>query len=527
MHQRRDDDDRDDGVRDMVDREQQPPIDILSNDVLVYLVDTYIDDRSLGACLLAWRRFHVLDRRALFRRKYRWATLFSLCAAGDWDGLAYALERPRTFGALDGPAWSSCMFASKGAAHTHMVTAGATFLQDVSWTLDFDVWFDLLAVSACNGHQDAVDWLCHHGDYRPRPWGDNDVARACAAVIRADKDGAQATLDCIFGSMEAAGDHRASKQHHVWMAAAAACRDLGPRPHPCLDAVALVAAVEDALCLESNSEYGVRERDVESIDKLVANGHLRPLRDIVGPDTLVACLKHIQSRPADPDDALWFYEHVDRPTGQPIEAICHLLHVGSHAGRVDLLERVEAALGAPASDSWRTRNAFFCAFDAAARLGHAPFIERVLDHRLSTDVMGYFFDSRNSVFGRGDNVAAPLFVHRHRPDIVTALVDRRPRRGIPQADVDLRVDWTIATAVESASLAGDLAAVRWLHSLAPLLVDGAIDVLRGFRDRAHLLVYNLWDDLEDDGFNPVDDDDDDVNGDDASSAHGDRSDGVN
>lgn len=515
--------DDDGGVRGVSDREQQPLINILPNDVLAYLIDAYIDDQSLGACLLAWRRFHVLDRRALFRRKYRWATLFSLCAAGDWDGLAYALERPRTFGALDAPAWSSCMFASKGAAHARMIAAGATFLQDVSWTLDFDVWFDLLAVSARNGHHDAVDWLCRHGGCRPRPWDDNDVAHACAAVIRADRDGAQATLERIFSGMEAAGDRRATKQQHAWMAAAAACRDLAPRPRPCLDAAALVAAVEDALCLESD-EYGVRERDVKSIDTLVANGHLRLLMGIVGPDTLVACLEHIRSRPADPDDALWFYEHVDRPARQSTEALCHLLHVASCAGRVDLLERVETALGALASDSSRTRSAFFCAFETAARLGHAPFIERVLDHTLSTDAMQHFFDSRNSVFGHGDDAAAPLFVHRHRPDLVAVLLDRRPRRGISQADVDLRVDWTIATAVESASLAGDLAAVRWLHSLAPLLVSGLIDVLRGLRDRARSVVYSLWDDLEEDAIDPVDSDNSDNDG--ASGAHNDWSNGI-
>nr|UMO78422.1 hypothetical protein [Pandoravirus belohorizontensis] len=525
MDQQRDDgDDDSSGITDVLDRDPRPPIDSLPNDVLVYLIDAYIDDRSLGACLLAWRRFHVFDRCALFRRKYRWATLFSLCAAGDWDGLVYALERPRTFGALDAPAWSSCMFASKGAAHARMIAAGATFLQGVSWTLDFDLWFDLLAVSARNGHQDAVDWLCRRGGCRPRPWGDNDVAHACAAVIRADRDGAQMTLDRIFSGMQAAGDRRAREQQRAWMAAAAACRDLAPRPRPCLDAAALVAAVEDALCLESNSEYGVRERDVESIDKLVANGHLRLLTDIVGPDTLVACLRHIQSRPADPDDALWFYEHVDRPARRSTEAICHLLHVASCAGRVDLLERVETALGALASDPWCIRSAFFCAFDTAARLGHAPFIERVLDHPLSTDVMRHFFDSRNSVFGHGGDAAAPLLVHRRRLDLVAVLLDRRPRRGILQADVDLRVDWTIATAVESASLAGDLAAVRWLHSLAPLLVSGLIDVLRGLRDPTRLVVCNLRDDLEDDRLDPVDGDGDD--NDDTGTAHGDWSDGI-
>lgn len=34
--------------------------------------------------------------------------------------------------------------------------------------------------------------------------------------------------------------------------------------------------------------------------------------------------------------------------------------------------------------------------------------------------------------------------------------------------MDARVDWMIAAAVEDASRAGNLAAVRWLYSLAPL-----------------------------------------------------------
>ncbi|AGO85315.1 hypothetical protein psal_cds_1095 [Pandoravirus salinus] len=469
-------------TRDNADGQRRAmPIDILSDDVLRYLADGFLDDRSLGACLLAWRRFHVLDRRALYKRKYRWATFFSLCAAADWDGLAYALERPHVFGTLDGPTWSSCMFVSKGAAHAHMVAAADAFAGHDSWPLDFDLWFGLLAMLARQGRQDALDWLCRR-DNSPRVWEDSGAACGCAQVIRADKDDAPATLDRLFGALEAAGDDRGKKQKGVWTTAAAACRDLAPRPREALDAAALTAAVEEAFCAQ-NREWDIGEPDVESIDELVADGHLRLLRDIVGPDALVACLGHIQSWPDDPDDALWIYDHVDRRAGQGTRPVDRLLHVGACSGRVDLLDRVEAALADRTTGIQRqSRVDFFRAFEMAARSGHAPFVERVLNHRLDTGAMECFFDSRTRFCGRAGDTTAPLFVHRHRPDLVGILLDRRPRRGVLQADVELRVEWTIATAVESASFVGDLAAVRWLHSLAPALVERGIGVLRGLDD---------------------------------------------
>lgn len=90
-----------------------PPIDVLPDDILYLIVSNHVrDPKDLGACLLAWRRFHMLVPADLTIRRCRFATLLSLCAAGDLDGLQYAASRPEVFGPVAGFRWDACLYVA-------------------------------------------------------------------------------------------------------------------------------------------------------------------------------------------------------------------------------------------------------------------------------------------------------------------------------------------------------------------------------------------------------------------------------
>ncbi|QBZ81527.1 hypothetical protein pclt_cds_941 [Pandoravirus celtis] len=459
------------------------PIDILPDDILVYLVGTYLDDRSLGACLLAWRRFHVLDRHALYRRKYRWATLACLCVAGDRDGLDYALDRPDVFGTLDTYTWLNCIIAAGSAGHIHTIERMAT-MPGMPWPLHFNMWVELLFDLARCDHSDGLAWLCR-ADNRPCGWDDALLASNCADAMRDAKHDAATVIERVFGAIEAAGESRGAQQHQTWRLVAAKCRDHPPQPRPPSKAAVLVEAVREIFCLDGQEEACFT--DVENVNALVDQGHVGLLRDLVGTDRLAACLRHIDSRPPDPDEALWVYDLVDRPNNnrQP-KCLFDLLDVAARTGRLDLLDRVESDLALLSSPyKGRAKRAFERACEMAVASGHALFVDRILAHRLAADAKRCSFGGP-ALSGFRSVSTSPPFIHHEQSDLVRVLLDRRPRPGIPQADVDARVDGMIAAAVEDASRAGNLAAVRWLYSLAPAVVEDRILRLRGHRRRANV-----------------------------------------
>nr|UMO78195.1 hypothetical protein [Pandoravirus belohorizontensis] len=99
-----------------------PPIDILPDEILHLIVAKYVDDpKDLGACLLAWRRFHVLTHFDLVAQRCRFSTLLSLCAAGDLDGLHYAAGRPEVFGPAPGFRWDACLYAAAVGDHVDVL----------------------------------------------------------------------------------------------------------------------------------------------------------------------------------------------------------------------------------------------------------------------------------------------------------------------------------------------------------------------------------------------------------------------
>ncbi|AGO83308.1 hypothetical protein pdul_cds_1035 [Pandoravirus dulcis] len=96
-----------------------PAIDVLPDEILDYIVVEHVlDPKDLGACLLAWRRFHVvLGSTRLVARRCRYSTVLSLCAASDVEGLRHAVVRPEVFGPTSASGWHACLYAAVAAGH--------------------------------------------------------------------------------------------------------------------------------------------------------------------------------------------------------------------------------------------------------------------------------------------------------------------------------------------------------------------------------------------------------------------------
>nr|UDO46911.1 hypothetical protein [Pandoravirus massiliensis] len=157
-------------------------ISALPDDVLHYILDAYVDDRSLGACLLAWRRFHVLGPARLLQRKYRLATVTAVCAAGDVDGLEHVLRYPNIFGNADNPEQTRIraqIAQSKGYARVMMrlLQHEAGFIG--RFTLP--QWYLLALTAALRGCDDAdFVWLCLPENRPVEKWHGASLVYGCA-----------------------------------------------------------------------------------------------------------------------------------------------------------------------------------------------------------------------------------------------------------------------------------------------------------------------------------------------------------
>lgn len=337
------------------------PIDILPDDVLIHLVDTYLDDRSLGACLLAWRRFHVLDRRALFQRKYRWATLHCLCLAGDHDGLDYALEHLAVYGESDDLATTSSLVAMAGAGHVTMIER-VVRMHDMEWPVDCKLWSSLVFALAKGGHGDALAWLCR-ADNRSHEWDEDAIATECRNIV-GHAHGAE-VIDRVLCTAEASGDSRATAQRRIWRLVAT--QQQPPSSSSSLPTTKQMAAAVHGVIELCNQVQNFASCGYDGICDMIREGHMGLLRDLVGPDMLISSLRHIRPRPPDPDDALWVYDNVDS-CDRKRDGPFHLLHVASRTGRLDLLDRAEADLPLFSSRPGHAERAFARAYVHAGRL---------------------------------------------------------------------------------------------------------------------------------------------------------------
>lgn len=182
-----------------------PAIDVLPDEILHHIIVRYVDDpQDLGACLLAWRRFHVLTDVDLVAYRCRFSTLLSLCAAGDLSGLHYAAARPEVFGPVPGFRWDACLYAAAVGDHVdvldhlkacvikvaatlppardlnpepatglhaseltaiHLVAQNPT-ADPPTWPPSPTSWLALTVAAAHHGCERALAWLCTN-DNRP------------------------------------------------------------------------------------------------------------------------------------------------------------------------------------------------------------------------------------------------------------------------------------------------------------------------------------------------------------------------
>ncbi|AGO85795.1 hypothetical protein psal_cds_1384 [Pandoravirus salinus] len=181
----------------------EPAIAILPDEIIHHIIARCIDDpKDLASCLLAWRRFHVLNDADIVARRCRYATLLSLCAVGDIDGLRYAASRSDVFGPVAGFRWDACLYAASIRDHVDVldhlkgriieVAAGLPPAPDLdpeppihlhanelramrmsvcsravdapTWPPSPALWLALPVGAAHHGCERALGWLCAEGN---------------------------------------------------------------------------------------------------------------------------------------------------------------------------------------------------------------------------------------------------------------------------------------------------------------------------------------------------------------------------
>ncbi|AGO81953.1 hypothetical protein pdul_cds_65 [Pandoravirus dulcis] len=204
--------------------EPAPDIDILPDEILCAIMAEHVwDARDIGACLLAWRRFSVLGDAVRHACRYRYATLLSLCAAGDLVGLRLAADRPDIYGPPHGFRWDACLCAAiagdrvdilehikacildgvaKGQPHDgdpsfrpwsddvidELLAIRARVVKPVvsgsPWPLWAAPWLALAAVAALGDCPRSLAWLYADGNRPTRMLGPRDVGTLAAEVLR-------------------------------------------------------------------------------------------------------------------------------------------------------------------------------------------------------------------------------------------------------------------------------------------------------------------------------------------------------
>ncbi|BCU03508.1 hypothetical protein [Pandoravirus japonicus] len=467
------------------------------DDILYYIVDAYLDDRSLGACLLAWRRFHVLDAARLCQRKYRLATPLALCAAGDMDGFDYVSRRPDIFGRASSTAEHVC--AAQTGGHARMTVR---LMRDMGLVERLAVrqWSFLALAAALRGPDDRdLVWLCHR-DNRPQgPWDDAALVCACARATGSghSRDAVLAALEAI----EALAGLPTTVSRDIW------CRlSCVEETHPPSLSPADVDTLASALYTHMRGSPYCEKH----VSDLIRRGHLRLLLDLMGDDTIARLLKSSGFRCSTPvskdddvDSALWLYDRVavHGVFHGRLEGLMRLALAVARSNRADLFDGVDsraAALydqfpeleptlkwtdvcveasvaGHTAATEWAL--AHHATGWNSHRLAGAPaFLDAFRHCRRCDDAV--LAVQCNGCMGVACTVRSPLAIHRDRRDLFALLLDRRPRPGIPQKEVNARVDVMVDITVQDALSRGDLGVLRRVHAVEPQLVEAAVERMR-------------------------------------------------
>lgn len=468
-------------------------IDVLPDDLLYSIVDTFLDDCSLGACLLAWRRFHVLDRGRLLQRKYRLATSAALCAAGDVEGLDYyqkqhshdASDHSDAGGrTTDRSHVNECIHIAQARGRARMVMQLMRTVEPIE-RFSLRQW-SALALDAALRDRDDLDlvWLCRPENRPIEKWDDAALVCACVRAIQSKRP-AHAIIEAL-DVLEARTGFSVTAPRDVWSRSAAT-----PAPTP-IGIAGIVMTVYEAVETQK-SQHTLDLRD------LVRSGHWRLLRDLLGDERLARLfLAQGDYAPGvstgGPDEALWFYErvHQHQVTRSRLDGLSRLANVVASHNRTDLFATVEAHVAAAWQEhpTWTQTRIWGPAYVAASMAGHTASIEWALGHQIEFvslhNLFQYYggYDSYGlpEPYRRcclsGYKVRSPLVGREDRRDLFDLLLDRRPRPGVPQCDIDARVDHMVDITVEHALLQGDLSMVRRVHLVEPRATEAAVQRLR-------------------------------------------------
>lgn len=463
---------------------ERPPIDLVPNEVLARTIDRFLDDRSLGACLLAWRRFHVVGERALHRRKYRLATVAAVCAAGDLVGVDHALSHPEVFGALAGRRFDVALRAA--AAHGHVaVVRRLAQAGGSSWPVAPDVWADLVCALidavGTGAPDDTLMWLCQPTN-RSTEWGPVCIENACVRALGCDVS-VERVAD-IFDALCVAAGVRVDPPRCGW--------------ESCVPTQSSDADLDAAVTITNEDAVrGLGDNELDAMLWYVRDGRtFALLRRLVDESRLLRLLcAHPATNTAtlirniDADDARWLYgQFRSRAAFERFPLLTSLAQRAASAGRLDMIDAVKSDMASLSAELSRITSGVWgddavagalwsVALDSAAKAGHAPAVDKILDCPIDTNSLAHAW----TLYGH--TTAVPLseawFGNR---DVVRVLLDRRSRPGIAQCDVDKRVDVTVRLVVIGALARGLLSVVRFVAGREPCLVDETLASLRANDD---------------------------------------------
>ncbi len=415
-------------------------IDRLPDEVLWSILAHHVDDdRSLGACLLAWRRFHVLGVRDIQRRKYRCATVMSVCAAGDADGLRFVLDHADAYMPQGLFRWDCCLFAAATVAGS--VATLTTIKQAIrakgaegSWPVHSVLWWSLAFGAAERGHDDALMWLCLSdnatstqptldaeevqtlfsivdGPFKEirnangRPTHDYDTSdpespiflAPCDFVVTEQVKASMRALTpdnvdslCDRVSRASGLDARAALGSAFFSAATrvkASCKDDDDDDGDG-DSTLDAAAFDERLRQEIEADD---DRYGHMVWQSIERGHLRDMEARFGREAIVRrigmmpsmCVVSTASGNGHYDDAVWIYRALCQHRGRPDEwALSALVFALARANRIDLLEAMGCCPhGTPIDPSEMANEPHLWTrmAEGAAEGGHIPILESIRD----------------------------------------------------------------------------------------------------------------------------------------------------
>ena len=418
--------------------EDRCAIDRLPDEILWSILAHHVGDRTLGACLLAWRRFHVLGVGDMQKRKYRCATVMSVCAAGDADGLRFVLDRAGDYMPLGRFRWDSCLFA---AAVAGSVATLATIKQAIRarttegrWPVGSVLWWSLAFGAAERGHDDVLAWLCL-----------SDNATSTQPILSAEEE---QRLTHVFSALCAelgtsAADcscDTSDPESPIFVApfdiavvsqVKASVRDLTPDrisslcdrisresgldARAALDGPFFATAKVGATCADDAPDNGEPlddttfderlRQEIEADDdrrghmvwRAVERGHLRDMEARFGKDALVRRMCRMPVMPAvwtatdsgHYDDAVWIYRALCQRNGRADEwALSALAFALARANRTDLLEEIERCpYDVPIEPDGIASEAtlWMRIAEGAAEGGHIRILESIRDHPIDEE----------------------------------------------------------------------------------------------------------------------------------------------